>query len=123
MRGDDGSGSVLAVAIVAAMLAVTGLSLPLYATSVVRQSAILAADAAALAAADAASGAVAGYPCARAEQAAALNGAELTGCDVDGLVVTVDVRRFYLAFDIDDARSRAGPPAQHPASQEQGPAS
>lgn len=107
--GDTGSGSILAMAIAVVTLALTGLIVPIYAATALRQSSALAADAAALAAADAVAGAVTGYPCERAEQAAQLNGARLGACTLDGLIVTVTVQRLYLGFQM-TARSRAGPP-------------
>ena len=68
-----------------------------------------AADAAALAAADAASGAVSGFPCARADELAAASGATLTACDLDGLIATVTVTSRFAAIDA-TASARAGPP-------------
>ncbi|MCU1419075.1 MAG: hypothetical protein JWR57_244, partial [Mycetocola sp.] len=59
---ERGSGSVLAVALVASVLMLAGLVLPLNAALMTRQLTANAADAAALAAADTASGLVAGYP-------------------------------------------------------------
>lgn len=106
---DQGSGSVLAVALVTAVLLLTGLALPLNAALTTRQLTANAADAAALAAADTASGLVAGYPCANAAEAARLNGAELGECTVDGLEVTITATRRVLGVTVSVA-SRAGPP-------------
>lgn len=89
--GDRGSGSILAVAIVAAMLALVTLSTPLYAVLSAKQRAASAADAAALAAASVALGVVPGVPCAAAESLASANGASVTRCEVDGAIVTVRV--------------------------------
>lgn len=106
---DDGSGSVLAVALVACVLLLTGLALPLNAALTTRQLTANAADAAALAAADTASGLVPGYPCRNAEEAARLNGALLAACAVDGLDVRVSASRSVLGILVTVA-ARAGPP-------------
>ncbi|GAB3601381.1 helicase [Microbacterium tumbae] len=70
-----------------------------------------AADAAALAAADAASGAVVAPdgPCALAARVAAASGAELTLCEVIGVVATVEVQAKYAGLAA-VSRARAGPP-------------
>ena len=109
MRGERGAGSVLGVAIIATMLCLVALALPLYAVLVVKQSVAGAADAAALAAADVRVGIVPGEPCAVAAAVAAANGAELAGCAVDGLVVTVTARRAFAGFAV-GVSATAGPP-------------
>ena len=68
------------------------------------------ADAAALAAADAASGAVTGVPCARDAEVASASGAELTACELAGLVATVTVSAPFGRLPA-TASARAGPPA------------
>lgn len=88
---DRGAGSVLAIAIIAAILGVCAVLLPLATAVVVRHRAAAAADAAALAGADAASGWRAGAPCEAAARLAAQNGATLSRCEVEGVVVTVEV--------------------------------
>jgi secretion/DNA translocation related TadE-like protein len=103
-----GSGSVLAVALVASVLMLAGLALPLNAALSTRQLAANAADAAALAAADTASGLVPGFPCSNAAEAARLNGAVLGECAVDGLEVRVTATRQVLGVLV-SVRSRAGP--------------
>lgn len=108
-RYDRGSGSILAVAIVAAMFGVLAVSTPLYAVLTVKQAATGAADAAALAAATVAAGIVPGVPCAAAASLAAANGAILTRCEPDGAVVTVRVGIRILGFDV-PAAATAGPP-------------
>ncbi|WP_241985790.1 Rv3654c family TadE-like protein, partial [Cryobacterium sp. TmT3-12] len=107
--GERGSGTVLAVGVLGAVLLFTAMLLPLFAALAVRQSVQGATDAAALAAADTASGRVAGVPCAAAAEAARLNGASVTGCTVEGLIVSVTAVRGYLGFEL-GARARAGPP-------------
>ncbi|SFN34928.1 Rv3654c family TadE-like protein [Mycetocola miduiensis] len=106
--GEAGSGSVLAVALVASVLLLAGLALPLNAALTARQLTANAADSAALAAADTASGLVPGYPCANAAEAARLNGAVLGECTVNGLEVLVTATRQVLGIPV-SVRSRAGP--------------
>lgn len=106
---EDGSGTLLAVALVGAMLVFTGVFLPLLGMLAAGHSVRGAADAAALAAADTASGAVAGVPCDRAAETARLNDAVLVDCDLEGLVASVSVRRSVGVLDV-RSRARAGPP-------------
>jgi secretion/DNA translocation related TadE-like protein len=117
---DSGSGSLLALAILGALIAVTALIVPLFAMLAVAQSVQNAADSAALAAADTASGALAGIPCEAAAQAAVANGAWLEACVVDGLIASVTAGRRLGVFDLSSA-ARAGPPGSahrghHPAT-------
>ncbi|MCP2032221.1 secretion/DNA translocation related TadE-like protein [Okibacterium sp. HSC-33S16] len=112
-KKEEGSGSVLAVALAASILALTGLALPLNQALTVRQLVANAADAAALAAADTASGVAVGYPCANAAVAARLNGAELGECVVDGLKVRVTAVRRVLGVPV-TVVAVAGPPATEP---------
>jgi secretion/DNA translocation related TadE-like protein len=109
LRDDTGSGSVLALAMIGALLALTTALVPTIAILGVSQSVQNAADAAALAAADAVSGAVTGVPCERAAETARMNGAALTSCEIDGLVVTVRVDRRIAGLTVPSV-SRAGPP-------------
>lgn len=113
IANERGSGSLLAVAVIAVALALATLVIPLYGIAAVRQSAATAADAAALAAADALTGVITGYPCERADQAARVNLAELVSCEVEGITVSVVVGRPYLGGQVRVA-SRAGPPQFHP---------
>lgn len=105
---DQGSGSILAVAIVAAMLGLIALSTPLYAVLSAKQRAASAADASALAAASVALGIVPGIPCAAAASLATANRASLTRCEVDGAIVTVRLSVPILGFDV-SATATAGP--------------
>lgn len=109
LRDEGGAGSVLALGlvgvVVTAMLAAVGLGGAL----AVRQRAIGAADAAALAAADTQSGLYAGDPCAIARTVAAANRSVVTACEIDGLVVTVAVTARAGPVPV-AARSTAGPP-------------
>ncbi|WP_349899573.1 Rv3654c family TadE-like protein [Parafrigoribacterium soli] len=108
-RGSDhGSGSILAVAIVAAMLALLVMSVPLYVVLSAKQRAASAADAAALAASSVALGIVPGAPCAAAASVSAANGAMLQRCAPDGAIVTVRVSVFALGFEV-PATATAGP--------------
>ncbi len=106
---DEGSGSVLAVGIVAGVVVVALVAIPL--TTVVAQRAAVAAaaDAAALAAADTAVGLHPGFPCEVASAVASANGAAVSDCEVDGLIATVGVERSILGLAV-SARATAGPP-------------
>lgn len=106
---EAGSGSLLALAIGGAAVALTVCALPLLAILSAGQAVHNAADAAALAAADSASGAVAGVPCELASQAATMNGAQLGSCALDGLVASVTVQRSVGGFIL-SSTARAGPP-------------
>ena len=109
MRSERGSGSVLGIALAGAIVGLTVAVAPLYAVLVARSTVAGAADAAALAAADARVGIVTGYPCDRAAEVAAANGAALTECDVDGLIATVSVGVTILGFTLESSAT-AGPP-------------
>ncbi|MCU1403444.1 MAG: hypothetical protein JWM70_1768 [Microbacteriaceae bacterium] len=109
MSNDRGSGSILAVAVMATMLGTVSLLVPLYGVLVAKQQAAGAADAAALAAADVAVGIVAGQPCSVAASLATANGASLGRCQVDGVIVTVTVRVPAFGFEV-GAAATAGPP-------------
>ena len=108
-RGERGSGSVLAVGLLGATLAVTAGVIPVLAILSVSAEVRGAADAAALAAADTASGALAGVPCEAAIRTADVNGASVSVCSLDGLIASVSVWREVAGIKI-EARSRAGPP-------------
>ena len=103
LASEDGSGSILTVAIIGAVTALSLMLLPLYMGFAARQSVAGAADAAALAAADTVVGIVPGVPC-----AAAANGASILSCDVDGLIVTVTAARMLLGVSV-TAAATAGP--------------
>ncbi len=106
---DAGAGSVVTVAVIAALILAVGLCLPIGAVLADRQRAAGAADAAALAAADVAIGIRGGSPCAAAEVVSSANGAGLTSCVVDGVIVTVGVRIVRGVLPI-AAVATAGPP-------------
>ena len=105
---EQGSGTLLAVALIGCVASLALAALPLYMTVAASRSVEAAADAAALAAADTASGLVPGYPCERAAEIAAANGASLVACETDGLVATVAVSRTLLGIAV-TAAATAGP--------------
>lgn len=111
MRRDRGSGSILAVAIVAAVLCLTLLAEPLIAVLSAKQAVAGAADAAALAAADVAAGILPGIPCETAGRVAAANGAALATCDLNGAIATVTARTAVVGFVI-AVSATAGPPGE-----------
>ena len=103
------AGSAAATGVVAVVVTLTlGLGAA-GAAAVHAQRLTGAADAAALAAADAASGAVAGFPCARADEIASRASAEVVSCEVEGLIATVRVAAAFGPFPA-SAVARAGPP-------------
>ena len=105
---EAGSGSVLAIGLAGAIVCLAAVVVPIYAVLAARSATAGAADNAALAAADARVGAVTGFPCERAAEVAAANGATMTECTVDGLVATVTVQRQIGGFSIEQTAS-AGP--------------
>jgi secretion/DNA translocation related TadE-like protein len=107
--GDAGSGSILAIAVIASVVALTMMLVPLAQALVVKQRVVAAADAGALAAADTASGAIAGFPCEAATRAVRLNAARVERCEIDGLVATVSAVSSYWGLNI-TVLARAGPP-------------
>ena len=107
--GERGSGSVLAVGLIAAITVLTAVLVPLYSALAERSAVGVAADAAALAAADVAVGLAPGVPCEVAARVAAANGASVVACAVDGLVVTVRVGRSAVGVAV-TATATAGPP-------------
>ncbi|MFP5348129.1 MAG: Rv3654c family TadE-like protein [Actinomycetes bacterium] len=118
--GDHGSGSVLVLAVCAALLIALAAAGVLLAAVVARHHAQSAADLAALAAADALVGRRPGPPCEEAATAAAVNDARLSGCDVsDGVsaVVRVSVTPAGPARLIGQASAvaRAGPGRSDPS--------
>jgi secretion/DNA translocation related TadE-like protein len=112
MKQDNGSGSILAIGVLAAIVILAATSIPIYAVFAARSHVTAAADAAALAAADARRGVVGGFPCDVAEKVATANGAELEKCELDGYIATVEVRRELLGFDL-RSTATAGPPPKN----------
>ncbi|MDJ0334271.1 hypothetical protein QMG83_03435 [Salinibacterium sp. G-O1] len=108
LRSDAGAGSILSVAIIGAVTALTMMLAPLYIGVMARRTVAGAADAAALAAADTAIGRVPGVPCDAAAAVAGANGASIVSCTVDGLVVSVTAERMVLGISV-TAAATAGP--------------
>lgn len=113
LRDETGAGSILVVAILAAVLGLSALSVPLYSVLAMKGVTSGAADAAALAAADVAIGRAPGVPCLAAARIAEANGTVLAACQPDGLVITVRVEGGVLGFTV-GATASAGPPAAKP---------
>lgn len=109
--GERGAGTILVVAIIGAVMTITGVALPLSSVLVVRQRVAGAADAAALAAADVVVGRLPGEPCALASSVAEANRATLMACTVDGLVVTVRTSASALGMAV-AGTATAGPPRE-----------
>jgi len=105
---ERGAGSVIVLAIIGSVLALTAGLLPVLILFVHSQRAANAADAAALAAADALTGAVVGSPCDLAASVAQRNGARLISCANTGPETSVTVAMRILAFEL-TATARAGP--------------
>ncbi|MGO4246674.1 Rv3654c family TadE-like protein [Paenarthrobacter sp. RAF54_2] len=107
-----GSGTVLALSLGFAVLALLGGLLLLAQAGVMASRAASAADLAALAAADAARGIASGEPCAVAASVAGQQGATLTACDVVGgdvVELATELEQPFL-FGTATGRARAGPP-------------
>jgi secretion/DNA translocation related TadE-like protein len=109
IAGENGSGSLLGLAIAGALAAMMVMTLPLYIGLSARESVARAADASALAGADVAAGLSGGVPCTVARSVAAANRAALGACRVDGLVVTVTTGATFLGLRL-TASAAAGPP-------------
>ena len=116
---DEGTGTVLVLAVCAALLVALAAASVLLAAVVARHRAQTAADLAALAAADALLGRRPGPACDDAAHAAAVNGGALMLCDVsDGVsaVVRVSVMPAAAARVMGpaSASARAGPDPREP---------
>lgn len=118
MREERGSGTVLALGLVSILLLLSVFMAGLSGVIKAQQTAVKAADLAALAAADTARGLQAGDPCTQARQVAEANGAYLLNCaSPPGTTTTVDVRigspikGIFAFLGPAEAISRAGPPS------------
>ncbi|KZE92825.1 hypothetical protein AVP42_02090 [Agromyces sp. NDB4Y10] len=109
LGSERGAASVLALAIVGAVVALAAASIAVLGGFVASQVAANAADAAALAAADALSGVVPADPCGIARTAAERNGARLVHCKLAGPAASVAVA-VAAPFAEVTAEARAGPP-------------
>ncbi|WP_285113980.1 Rv3654c family TadE-like protein [Leifsonia sp. fls2-241-R2A-40a] len=108
---DRGSGSILALGILAAVTTVAAGGIVVVGAGAAHSRAAAAADLAALAAADVASGRDAGVPCETASAIAETNHAALSACEQQALVVTVTASVSYLGLAA-TASARAGPPGE-----------
>lgn len=114
--GDEGSGTLLVVALLALVLVMGGLVLSVGTVRVARVHLQAVADLAALAGADASAPAgwvdVGDVPCGRAGEVAAANGVEVLTCEVIASDTRVRVGREVhvggMRLDV-EARARAGP--------------
>jgi secretion/DNA translocation related TadE-like protein len=102
-------GTILSVGVVVCTATLTVSLVTAGAGAAFSQRVAGVADAAALAAADAASGVIEGEPCARAAEIAAVAGARLTSCELEGLVATVTVSAMFGRLPC-TVSARAGPP-------------
>ena len=122
---EEGSGTVLAVGIIAALLILATIIIGFAGVSTANRRAAQAADLAALAAADALRGITPGDPCDIAAQVARDNNANLVGCALADRPETVDIRVSsavhgpFAFFGDAQGTSRAGAP--HPDSGEGAP--
>lgn len=89
---EEGSGTVLTLGIIAAVLILTVLALGVAGAHAANRRAATAADLAALAAADTLRGFNTGEPCEVAAHIARENGAQLVACTFPERIETVDVR-------------------------------
>jgi secretion/DNA translocation related TadE-like protein len=117
-KGEQGAGTVLAVAMIGIVVTVTVGTAGAVGVVAGHRRAQSAADLSALAGATTLQSG--GDPCQRADAIAGRNGAELRRCQVDGAEVVVVVARSVrlpgLPMDL-EARARAGPAENLPASQ------
>ena len=110
MVGDDrGSGTVLAIGVLGAVVAFVVAVVPVGSLLVAHQLASAVADASALAAADTASGRVPGISCDAAARTAERNRTRLIECAVDSLIASVTVAAPSPWGDV-TVSARAGPP-------------
>ena len=122
---EEGSGTVLAVGMIAALLILATVIIGVAGVSMANRRAAQAADLAALAAADALRGITPGDPCDIAAQVARDNNANLVGCALADRPETVDIRVSsgvpgpFAFFGDAQGASRAGAP--HPDSGEGAP--
>lgn len=111
MTAERGSGSILVVAIIAAVIALAALSAPVWGVLVLKNRLAAAAENSALAAADVAVGRMPGEPCETAASVAHAVGAIVAVCEADGLVMTVVVSGTVAGFPVTGVAT-AGPPPQ-----------
>lgn len=110
-EGEGGSGSILAIAVLAGVLALTAGILPLGAVFSAQRQAANSADAAALAAADVAVGIAPGDPCSAARMVATANGVQLASCTLDGTEATVQTVVRRGGFVVSSRATAGSPPS------------
>ena len=113
MTDEQGAGTALALALVAAIAAVAVLLGAVGLVLDTRRRVASAADAAALAGADVALGNATGIPCDRAADVAGANGVALEGCEQAGDLVRVTASAVVLGLPV-RAVAVAGPPPPGP---------
>ena len=109
MRAERGSGSVLTVAVIGALLCLAGVFTSFAAVLGAARQLSVAADQTALAAADVASGLLPGVPCEQAARVATAHSGRLIHCAIHESVATVEVGGSALGMAL-SARASAGPP-------------
>lgn len=124
---ERGSGSVLAVALIAAIMMLAVVVAAVGHVAWAHHRARTAADLAALAAADVARGLASGEPCAAARRVAEANGAQLKGCcppsergEVYDVRVEVALPAWLGRFGPVTGLARAGPPRDDLATSQYG---
>ena len=121
---EQGSGTVMALGIIAALIIASLLVAGICAAVHTKNQAQNAADAAALAAADSLRGISSGEPCQVARKIAEANGAQLVACAFPTRAETVDVRVHkalpgpFAALGPVQAIARAGSPAEIQSSEQ-----
>jgi secretion/DNA translocation related TadE-like protein len=106
---EEGAGTVLAVALVAAVIAAFLLAAAAAVVLDAHRRVVASADAAALAGADVALGVATGVPCERAAVIAAAAGVGLDRCEQHGVLVRVRASAVALGVPL-AAEAVAGPP-------------
>lgn len=112
LRRERGSGSVLALCLVATCILVVNIVFVGFGAYVAYARAASVSDLASITAADVLVGRIAGIPCEQAQYVTTVNGLELVECVIekDTFNVYVRVREVYLGFTV-EGQSRAGPKA------------
>ena len=107
-RGESGSGTILAVAVIGLSLATFGISQAIAMNLLTEARLVATAEAAALSADDALRGLITGYPCEIAQEIASTNMAFLDECRIVGLEVMISAHLDGLGIVL-TAKARAGP--------------
>lgn len=107
-RGESGSGTILAVAVIGISVATFGISQAIAMNLLTEARLVATAEAAALSADDALRGLITGYPCEIAKEIASTNMAFLDECRIVGFEAFVKVRVQSMGIVL-NASARAGP--------------